>query len=247
MSSGKKSERRQSRRVARLQAAQKAAKRKKQVTVFGVAGVAILLAAALILVPRLGGGGTSAITIAPDPTANTSLAHDGQTLGDPNAPVKVVEWANYQCPFCNQFWQTSETTFINDYIKTGKVHFEYNDLTFQWQESVDASEAATCAMDQGKFWQYHDTLFKNQKAENSGGFSRSRLKKMASDMGLDMNKFNDCFDGHKTADQVKASDQKAQQQNISATPTFFVNGVQVQNYTGWGSVKAAIDAALAGQ
>jgi protein-disulfide isomerase len=245
MSSGKSSERRQSRRAARQEAAQKAAKRKKQVTVFGVAGVAILLAAALIFVPRLGGGGTSAISIAPDPVAN--IAHDGQTLGDPNAPVKVVEWANYQCPFCNQFWQTSESTFVNDYIATGKVQFEYKDLTFGWQESIDASEAATCAADQGKFWQYHDTLFKNQKAENSGGFSRSRLKTMASDMGLDMSKFNDCFDGHKTADQVKASDQQGAQQKIAGTPTFFVNGQQVQPYTGWGSVKAAIDAALAGQ
>jgi len=244
MSSGKNSERRESRRVARQQAAQKAAKRKKQVTVFGVAGVAILLAAALILVPRLGGGETSAIAIAPDPTA--SVAHNGATLGDPNAPVKVVEWANYQCPFCNQFWSTSESTFIQDYISTGKVHFQYNDLTFGWQESIDASEAATCADQQGKFWQYHDTLFKNQKAENSGGFSRSRLKTMASDMGLDMTKFNACFDGHKTANEVQSSDQAAQQQNIAQTPTFFVNGKQV-NYTGWGSVKAAIDAALAGQ
>lgn len=245
MSSEKNSERRQSRRAARQEAAQKAAKRKKQVTVFSVAGVAILLAAALILVPRLGGGETSAIAIAPDPVAN--IAHDGQTLGDPNAPVKVVEWANYQCPFCNQFWQTSESTLVNDYIATGKVHFEYNDLTFQWQESVDASEAATCAMDQGKFWQYHDTLFKNQKAENSGGFSESRLKKMAEGIGLDMDKFNKCVDDRTAGDTVKASDQKAQQLNINATPTFFVNGVQVQNYTGWGSVKAAIDAALAGQ
>jgi protein-disulfide isomerase len=245
MSSGKNSERRQSRRESRQLAAQKAAKRKKQVTVFGVAGVAILLAAALILVPRLGGGETGAISIAPDPVAN--IANSGQTLGDPNAPVKVVEWANYQCPFCNQFWQSSESTFLNDYIKTGKVQFEYKDLTFGWQESIDASEAATCAADQGKFWQYHDTLFKNQKAENSGGFSRSRLKTMASDMGLDMGKFNDCFDGHKTADQVQASDQAGAQQKIAGTPTFFVNGQQVQPYTGWGSVKSAIDAALGGQ
>jgi protein-disulfide isomerase len=244
MSSKSSGDKRKDRRTARQQAAERAAKRKRQVTVFGVAGVAIVLALALILIPRLGGGDTSAIAIAPDPTPN--VANNGATLGDPNAPVKVVEWANYQCPFCNQFWSTSETTFIQDYISTGKVHFQYNDLTFGWQESVDASEAATCAMDQGKFWQYHDTLFKNQKAENSGGFARSRLKTMASDMGLDMTKFNACFDGHKTASAVQSMDQAAAQQNINSTPTFFVNGKQV-NYTGWGSVKAAIDAALAGQ
>ncbi|HVB65053.1 MAG TPA: DsbA family protein [Nitrolancea sp.] len=244
MSSQSSSAKRKDRRTARQEAAQKAAKRKRQITVFGVAGVAIVLALALILIPRLGGGDTSAIAIAPDPTPN--VANNGATLGDPKAPVQVVEWANYQCPFCNQFWSTSETTFIHDYISTGKVHFQYNDLTFGWQESVDASEAAACAMDQGKFWQYHDTLFKNQKAENSGGFSRSRLKTMASNMGLDMTKFNACFDGHQTASAVKAMDQAAAQQNINSTPTFFVNGKQI-NYTGWGSVKAAIDAALAGQ
>jgi protein-disulfide isomerase len=244
MSSQSSRDKRKDRRSARQQAAERSAKRKRQVTVFGVAGVAIVLALALILIPRLGGGNTSAIVVAPDPTTN--VVNNGATLGDANAPVKVVEWANYQCPFCDQFWTTSETTFIQDYITNGKVHFQYSDLTFGWQESIDASEAATCAMDQGKFWQYHDTLFKNQKAENSGGFSRSRLKQMASDMGLDMTKFNACFDGHQTANAVQASDNAAAQQNINSTPTFFVNGKQI-NYTGWGSVKSAIDAALAGQ
>ncbi|HEX3721477.1 MAG TPA: thioredoxin domain-containing protein [Nitrolancea sp.] len=244
MSSQSSREKRESRRAARQQAAVRATKRKKQVTVFGVAAVAIVIALGLILVPRLGGGNTSAITVAPDPTAN--LTNNGATLGNANAPVKVVEWANYQCPYCDAFWTSSETTFIQQYISTGKVHFQYNDLTFGWQESIDASEAATCAGNQGKFWQYHDTLFKNQKAENSGGFSRSRLKTMASDMGLDMTKFNQCFDGHQTADAVQASDNAAAKQNINSTPTFFVNGQQV-NYTGYGSVKAAIDAALASQ
>ncbi len=225
----------------RKQAAVPLARRRKRLTVIGAGGLAVIIALGLILVPRLGGGGTSAIAIAPDPTAN--IQTKGQTMGDPNAPVKVVEWANYQCPYCDQFWTTFEPTLIQNDISTGKVYFEYKDLTFGWQESIDASEAAVCADNQGKFWQYHDTLFKNQQAENSGGFSRSRLKQMAEQIGLDMTQFNQCFDGHQPADQVKAADSEAANLGITSTPTFYVNG-QAVNYTGVGSVQAAIDAAL---
>jgi protein-disulfide isomerase len=241
MSKDEQREERRGRRSARKLAAERAAKRRKRLTVFGAGGLAIVIALGLILVPRLGGGGTSAITIAPDPVA--SVQTNAETMGDPNAPVKVVEWANYQCPYCHQFWSSFETQLIQDYVSTGKVYFEYKDLTFGWQESIDASEAAACADQQGKFWQFHDTLFQNQQAENSGGFSRSRLKKMANDLGLNMSQFNTCFDGHKTADEVQASDQAAANQQINGTPTFFVNGNKV-TYTGYGSVKAAIDAAL---
>ena len=242
MSSDEKRTNRQGRRAERKQAAERAAKRRKRFTLIGAGGLAVIIALGLILVPRLGGGGTSAIEIAPDPTANIQTS--GQTMGDPNAPVKVVEWANYQCPYCDQFWTSFEPTLIQNYISTGKVYFEYKDLTFGWQESIDASEAAVCADNQGKFWQYHDTLFKNQEAENSGGFSRSRLKKMAEQLGLDMTKFNQCFDGHQPSAQVKASDTEAANLGINSTPTFFVNGQKV-NFTGAGSVQAAIDAALA--
>jgi protein-disulfide isomerase len=241
MSNEETRETRRSRRTERKEAAEKAAMRRKQFTIFGAGGLAILIALGLILIPRLGGGGTSAITIAPDPTG--SIQAKGETLGDPNAPVKVVEWANYQCPYCDQFWTQNESTLMQQYISTGKVYFEYKDLTFGWQESIDASEAAACANNQGQFWQYHDTLFKNQQAENSGGFSRSRLKTMANDIGLDMSKFNTCFDGHQTADEVQASDTAAANQGINGTPTFFVNGQEI-TYTGWDSVKSAIDAAL---
>lgn len=229
------------RRSARKLAADRAAKRRKRFTVIGAGGLAVVIAVGLILVPRFGGGNTSAITIAPDPVANVQTKNE--TMGNPNAPVKVVEWANYQCPYCHQFWTSFESQLIQNYVSTGKVYFEYKDLTFGWQESIDAAEAAACANNQGKFWQYHDTLFQNQKAENSGGFSRSRLKTMASELGLNMTQFNRCFNSHQTAAQVQNSDKTAASQNINATPTFFVNGQKV-NYTGFGSVKAAIDAAL---
>ncbi len=177
MSKDDRGEVRRGRRAVRKAAEERAAKRRKRFTIFGAGGLAVLIALGLILVPRLGGGSTSAITIAPDPTTNVQTK--GEAMGNPNAPVKLVEWANYQCPYCDAFWTQNESALIQNYITTGKVYFQYKDLTFGWQESIDASEAAACADNQGKFWQFHDTLFKNQKAENSGGFSRSRLKTMA--------------------------------------------------------------------
>ncbi len=140
-----------------------------------------------------------------------------------------------------------EPQLITDYIQTGKATIEYRD--FAWKtatsESEDAAQASDCALDQGKFWQYHDTLFENQKGEDQGAFSRDRLKLIAKDIGLDTATFNQCLDSNKHAQDVTASSNQAQADGFRGTPGFLVNGHQVQ-YTGYSSLKSAIDAALAG-
>ncbi len=135
---------------------------------------------------------------------------------------------------------------ITDYIQTGKASIEYRDFAFGGAESTDAAQASDCALDQGKFWQYHDTLFKNQKAENSGGFSRDRLKLIAKDIGLDTAKFNQCLDSNQHAQDVTNQTNQAVADGFPGTPGFLVNGQKV-SYTGYDSIKKAIDAALAGQ
>jgi protein-disulfide isomerase len=136
-----------------------------------------------------------------------------------------------------------EPQFIKDYVQTGKVLFEYRD--FAWQpESNDAAAASDCAMDQGKFWQYHDTLFRNQKGENTGGFSRDRLKQMAQDLGLDTAKFNQCLDSNQHANDVKNSSDSAVAQGFPGTPAFLLNG-QKYTFTNYAALKQALDAAIA--
>jgi protein-disulfide isomerase len=138
-----------------------------------------------------------------------------------------------------------EPQLIKDYIQTGKATLEYRD--FAWQtESEDAAAASDCALDQGKFWQYHDTLFLNQHGEDQGAFSRDRLKQMAKDIGLDTDKFNQCLDSGAHAKDVSDSSQQAIQAGFKGTPGFTVNGQTVNGYD-YGSIKSAVDAALAKQ
>lgn len=139
-----------------------------------------------------------------------------------------------------------EPQLITDYIQTGKASIEYRDFAFGGAESTDAAQASDCALDQGKFWQYHDTLFANQKAENSGGFSRDRLKLIAKDIGLDTATFNQCLDSNKHAQDVTNQTNQAVADGFPGTPGFLVNAQKV-TYSGYDSLKSAIDAALAGQ
>lgn len=241
MSSQSDREARKNRRVTRRETAERQSKRRRQLTVVGAISVAVIIALALIIIPRLGKDGMGEIKAAGASAAG--LPSNGNVLGNPSAPVKVVEWGNYQCPFCGIFARETQDQLINDYVKTGKATFEFRNFAFNGQESYDSAAAALCAKDQGKFWEYHDTLYLNQHGENQGAFTRDRLKQMAKTVGLDTDKFNQCLDNNTYASQVKVEQNDALNAGAKGTPTFAVNG-QIIAYNGYGSLKTAIDNAL---
>jgi len=241
MSTQSDREARKNRRVVRKEMEQRKAKRRRQFTVIGAISVALVIALALIIIPQLGGSGFGTIKVADASAA--SLPSNGNVLGDPKAPVKVVEWGNYQCPFCGIFARDVQTQLINDYVKTGKATFQFNDFAFGGQESNDAAAASQCANDQGKFWQFHDTLYLNQHGENQGAFTKARLKEIAQSVGLDTDKFNKCLDSDAHAKDVQNSSNAAVNAGAKGTPTFAVNG-QIISYNGYGSLQAAINSAL---
>jgi protein-disulfide isomerase len=129
-------------------------------------------------------------------------------------------------------------------VATGEVRLEYRDYAFLGDESTRAAEAAMCGDDQGKFWQYHDTIFLNHDGENTGAYSDDRLKEMAEKVGLNMDQFNQCLDSGQHADDVQAMVDEARSLGLPGTPSFVVNG-QVIDYNGYASVTAAIEQALA--
>ncbi len=106
------------------------------------------------------------------------------TLGNPQAKVALVLYEDFQCPFCGRFFSDSEKTIRDTYVKNGDVQFVYRDFAFLGQESIKAAEAARCASDQGKFWEYYDYLFTHQNGENQGNFSNAYLKSFAKELGL---------------------------------------------------------------
>lgn len=164
-------------------------------------------------------------------------------MGNPDATVKVVEFADFQCPYCQLYWQQVEPTIVSDYVATGKIYYTYAPMAFLGQESVDSAEAAYCANDQGKFWEYRDMLFTNHTGENVGDFTTAKLQLFAQKLGLDTTAFNQCLSSGKYQTAVDDANNYASSQGVNSTPTIMVNG---QLYSASGAV-AAIEAALAGQ
>lgn len=97
-------------------------------------------------------------------------------LGKDDAPVTIVEFADFQCPFCERFYNNVKKGIEDEYVKTGKVKFYFRNYAFLGPESITAAQGAYCANEQGKFWQYHNFLFENQGPENSGTFSKENLE-----------------------------------------------------------------------
>jgi protein-disulfide isomerase len=152
------------------------------------------------------------------------------STGDPNAPVKLVEFSDYQCPFCRDFWQATEGQIIDAYVKTGKVFYTARSAG-NWVsgnigtggvESQNSAMAAYCAADQNKFWQMHDALFTNVIGEEAGSFTTRRLQAIAQSAGLDMNAFNSCYSSNKYQNQVNQDFQDATTDKITGTPFFVI-------------------------
>lgn len=105
-------------------------------------------------------------------------------LGNINASVAIIEYADFQCPFCGKFFKETKKTLLDNYIAEGKISFAYRDFAFLGNESIRTAEAARCAGDQGKFWEYHDYLYTHQNGENQGAFSDLYLKSFAGELKL---------------------------------------------------------------
>lgn len=151
----------------------------------------------------------------------------GNVLGDPNAPVTVEEYADFQCPACGQFARQTLPQIEEKYIKTGKVKWVFNHDAFIGNESIRAAEASECANAQGKFWEYADTLFNNQAGENQGAFNDTNLAKFAQQVGLDMTQYNQCMADNTYLSKVQASTQNGSLRGVNSTPTLFINGQMV--------------------
>lgn len=180
-------------------------------------------------------------------TDTKALEGNAEVMGNPNAPVTLVEFADYQCPFCERFYTTAAPKIFDMYVKTGKAKFIFRDFAFLGPESAAAGQAAECARDQSKFWQYHNYLFEHQNGENQGGFAKDKLKGFAKAVGLNTKDFDACLDTGKHAQDVEKDTQAGRNFGVSGTPTVFVNGKPIVGAQPFEVFKTAIDAVLAGK
>jgi protein-disulfide isomerase len=144
---------------------------------------------------------------------------DGPSLGKRDAPVTLVEFSDYQCPFCGRFFSQTFAALKADYIDTGKVRYVFRDFPLDQihPQARKAAEAAHCAGEQRKYWQMHDALFKNQRA-----LQVDDLKGYAREVGLDAATFNRCLDSGKFATTVSQHVAAGSDVGVTGTPAFFV-------------------------
>ncbi len=166
-------------------------------------------------------------------------------LGNNNAKVTIVEFADFQCPYCGEWHKDVLPQLKSQYLDTGKARFVFMDFPFLGEESVKAAEAARCAMDQNKFWEYHDKLFVSQAGENAGAFADIKLKQFAKDIELDSAKFNSCLDARIYKSQVDESLQQGTGYGVISTPTIFINGIMVEGIASFQSYQQIIESELA--
>ena len=157
-------------------------------------------------------------------TMTTFMENGSPILGDLNAPITLVEFGDYQCYFCNQFFHTTEDKLFKNYVDTGKVKVIFKDYTIIGPDSIAAAHAAHCADDQGKFWEYHDTLYDHWTGENNGWASSENLLQFAGDVGLDIDEFSNCMLNSKYTSIIVNSNQDAKDLGLTGTPAFFIIG-----------------------
>lgn len=191
-------------------------------------------------------GSFTHITPVPRPMEN------GKTIGNPNAKVKIQVYEDFQCPSCKLYTENIEPQLLQStYITDGLVYYEF----MQWpfidsasvtKESHQAANASMCALEQGRFWDYHDILFANQGAENGGSYTDKRLQAFAESIGLDTNKFNKCFKDNTYSAEIENEYQGGVTIGINSTPSVLLNGNEITPgvIPSYDQIKSAIDAAL---
>ena len=155
-------------------------------------------------------------------TIDTFLSNGSPILGDPNAPITLVEFGDYQCHYCNVFFQSIEKDIVKNYVDTGKVKIIFKDYNIIGEDSVIASQGAHCANDQGLFWEYHDILYSNWTGENNGWASPENLAIFAQQIGLNMNKWSECMKKGSHSQIILKSNDDARTLELTGTPAFFI-------------------------
>lgn len=153
-----------------------------------------------------------------------STAMGSPILGNPSAPITIIEFGDYQCPNCYRWYHTVKPDIYENFIKTGKANLVFVDLALLGKDSPKAAEATYCAEDQGKYWEYHDLLYQLQHGIDDGWASSEKLKEYASGLGLDMDLFSSSLDSGKFEKRIQYNIEEAIKQGATGTPTFIIVG-----------------------
>ncbi len=229
---------------------QDASSSRKWVPWLGIGGIVILLCGAVFIGVLIFAGPDVVAGLLPEAILPADIL-DRQTtvhntMGDENAPIHIIEYGDFQCPYCLRFWQETEPQLIEEYVNTGQVYFEFRAFPIVGPESYLAAEGAYCAGDQDRFWEFHDTLFTNWTGENVGDFTQKKLLLYAESLDLDMDQFESCLTEGKYSGQVIQDKAQGEADGVGATPTFIINGQKVEGAQPFEVLKKIIEDMLDG-
>jgi protein-disulfide isomerase len=213
----------------------------------GMAAAAVVVVVLIVLsqtVWESDGDGTLSEIVLPTPRP-ADISQEGTTLGSADAPLTILEYSDFQCPYCRKAGLEIVPEIEAEYVATGKVRLVWKQFPIEGEESVWAAEAAECAAEQNAFWEYHDTLFLNRQGINVGTFVISNLKLLAKELGLDTEAFDACLDEGRYRSKVAADAEEARRREINGTPTFFVGQTKLVGAKPYSDFKTTIEDELA--
>lgn len=154
-------------------------------------------------------------------------AGDPMALGEADAPVVMVAYSEFQCPFCGKFARDTEPTLVEKYVEDGTLRIEWRDFPYLGEESNVAARGGRAAAAQDKFWEFEEAMYADQLPPNSGNLDEDYLVSVAEDIGLDVEKFRDDLDSAKHEAAVQQDFAEGQAIGVTGTPAFVINGVPV--------------------
>jgi protein-disulfide isomerase len=210
-------------RLAREQEVRTQDRRRRRLRLIAASAAAAIAVVAVLIAVSQGGGGGGGTTATVQPTnLFNGIPQHGATLGNPNAPVKMVEFVDLQCPFCAQYTRDVLPTLVQRYVRPGKLSIEMRPLTFIGDDSRTAGQAAAAAADHNRLWQFADLFYLNQGQENTGYVTHDFLTKIARAAGLNPAPILAAADSSTTPALLTQADQEASQRNVSSTPSFLL-------------------------
>jgi len=206
-----------------------------------LAGIAVAGGAALVVMANRGGG---SVPIGPIPPEAIEAGRDfpGYVDGSADAPVEIIEYADFQCPACQHFWLLTVRDIKERLVKTGRVRYIFRDFPLPMHDkSRVAHHAAACADEQGMFWPMHDTLFQTQNRwSGAKGTGEPQFRDMAEGLGLDLARYDDCMAAGRYRGRIQASYDSGVSLGVSSTPTYII-GNSLYNGMSYDEVKAIVD------
>ncbi len=165
------------------------------------------------------------------PTPINISADDDPVRGDPNAPISIIEFSDFQCPFCARFHVQTLPALLDQYIDAGKVNFIYRDFPIQsiHPNALPAAVASECADEQGKYWEYHDILFEKQRSWSNLGSEEIilTLSQYANELDLKQEQFDTCLETGKYHEEVQDDLRDGRSYGITGTPGFFIGNSEI--------------------